>query len=678
MAASVASAMEDDFEMEGEEETWSIVGLLTWPLRTVVKWIIMAMIKAATGGSPKGNIDKYADKLAKENLAKERELEREEIEALEKRSAIFRVLEPALYVAKFLLLRYFGCVVRCLIFVHVQLKTPSMTTRERRAFHWPRLGHALNTFLNLFWPTLRRIVSDALRDTVRETVNELLAGMDHAPIKSLVTLECNLGRRALIVESATLTSSYSGFDFLDLDLVVSFEGDTFEIVSDISVAGDAATPQLTATIKGLSFHKEQLRLKIGPLSTGLPGFGALQVAFARPPSTVVLEASVTALESLPFLVNFSLINRFLETHIVQHIIAEKFVWPKAIVVPTKVWAPNVGLIPEETWWDATQLEAYRAKVKGTLKVEVLGARVDDFAADATGCYVRGRIGSSVARGDVVLNATGPKLAPDDAPRALATLVFPVATDVESLDLEVREDAIGEDRHMRFHRTDALLGSAKVDFDEIPPYRANDVTLALDTPENFAGTAKRVIEISEQFVATEASELILKPTRSCLSCVWRRRKPRAKTLSSRAASEARQKAIGIHSPSQARKTTALERTALGDGPASPARPGERESEGEAPGPNDLRLRLEWTPTLSRRDHHQYRAVVQAGFGLALAANLAFGVQLEHYRVFNVGFRFVGHGILIAVVVFLTMPVVTCCGMYVLRAATRHHDAPTPTP
>jgi len=92
VAASVASAMEDDFEMEGEEETWSIVGLLTWPLRTVVKWIIMAMIKAATGGSPKGNIDKYADKLAKENLAKERELEREEIEALEKRSAIFRVL----------------------------------------------------------------------------------------------------------------------------------------------------------------------------------------------------------------------------------------------------------------------------------------------------------------------------------------------------------------------------------------------------------------------------------------------------------------------------------------------------------------------------------------------------------------------------------------------------------
>ena len=43
-----------------------------------------------------------------------------------------------------------------------------------------------------------------------------------------------------------------------------------------------------------------------------------------------------------------------------------------------------------------------------------------------------------------------------------------------------------------------------------------------------------------------------------------------------------------------------------------------------------------------------------------------------------FRFVGHGILMAIVIFLTMPVVTCCGMYVLRAATRHHDAPTPTP
>ena len=39
----------------------------------------------------------------------------------------------------------------------------------------------------------------------------------------------------------------------------------------------------------------------------------------------------------------SLLVGFLETHIVQHLLENKFVWPNAVVVPTKVWAPNLGL-----------------------------------------------------------------------------------------------------------------------------------------------------------------------------------------------------------------------------------------------------------------------------------------------------------------------------------------------
>ena len=45
-------------------------------------------------------------------------------------------------------------------------------------------------FLTLFWPRLQIIVSNVLRDRVREIVNELLDGMPNPPTKSLVSLEC--------------------------------------------------------------------------------------------------------------------------------------------------------------------------------------------------------------------------------------------------------------------------------------------------------------------------------------------------------------------------------------------------------------------------------------------------------------------------------------------------------
>ena len=98
-----------------------------------------------------------------------------------------------------------------------------------------RLRGRCNAFLTLFWPSLRRIVSDALRWRVREIINELLNDMDNPPIKSLVSLECNLGRRPIIVEDAWLSTGYASYDFLDLDLVVSLEGDTVEVVADVCV-----------------------------------------------------------------------------------------------------------------------------------------------------------------------------------------------------------------------------------------------------------------------------------------------------------------------------------------------------------------------------------------------------------------------------------------------------------
>ena len=321
------------------------------------------------------------------------------------------------------------------------------------------LTHACNAFLTQFWPTLRVIVSDALRWRVREIVNELLKDLPHSPINSLVSLECNLGRRPIIVEEAWLSTGYASYDFVDLNLVVSLEGDTVEVVADVcgaaargsflwgrsralavetrrrrwtprrrnatlprdscdavanpgrdaaarratpkrdaaatpsrdaappprspparrtraGVTGEENIPQLTAIVKGLSFRRERLKCKIGPLSTALPGFGALQIAFARPPQTVELQAKVTALDALPVLLNLSVINRFLEHFVLEKLLANRLTWPRCVVVPTKNWSHRIGAHPRDDarWWDHDRLAAHRARVKGRLRLNVYDAK----------------------------------------------------------------------------------------------------------------------------------------------------------------------------------------------------------------------------------------------------------------------------------------------------------------
>ena len=674
------AAEEDEFRPAESAEEWSLLSVCTAPLRLVVRWVIMAIVRATVGVPA----PKEGGEASPEAAAAAAPLEG----GLGRRFA--RGVAAAV---KWLAVKYVGYVVRSLIFVNLQLRPRAKTTEARSAFKWPLLAHALNGFLLFFWPTLRRIVSNVLRDGVRETVNEVLARMDHAPIKSLVTLECNLGRRPLVVESATLTSGYGGFDFLDLDLVVSFEGDTFEVVSDVSVAGDEGTPQLTARITGLVFKREQLRVKIGPLSTGLPGFGALQIAFARPPATVALQATVTALESVPFVANFALINRFLETHIVQHLLENKFVWPNAVVVPTKVWAPNLGLAALDEWWDAPALEAHRATIKGHLTVEVLGVDVSAARKSGAPTYVRGRIGATARRGKVVVrDGIAPLPGPGAPP--MATLVFPVHTDVDHLLLEVLEDG-GESSmaHLKFHRTDALLGSASVAFDHIPPYTPTDVDLALDKPSTVARQIRGVLKSTGSVVGEGVSNVIIRPTRSCFSCVFRRKAGR-RTRSSHAAAEARRKAVGAkgHSPTSSPKRFRLsspkkrvvEAEAAQTPTAEPDPTAKPELSPAKPGPehhaccpqvahhektrNEMRVRFEWAPKLKASSHHRYRLVIQAGLAAVALFNVRLGIRLEKIPVFHLLFRSFGHALLIVVAIGATMPLTTCGGMWILKALT----------
>ena len=156
----------------------------------------------------------------------------------------------------------------------------------------------------------------------------LLDGMPNPPIKSLVSLECNLGRRAITIEEAWLSTSYHSYDFLDLHLVCSLEGDTLELVSDLCVDSRNKTPPAAhGGGAGLVISIRAPEGQVRPLSTSLPCFGALQVAFAEAPKgRFPGQRHCLRCDLLTGFSSFNVINSFVEK-LVQNLLRNHFCWP---------------------------------------------------------------------------------------------------------------------------------------------------------------------------------------------------------------------------------------------------------------------------------------------------------------------------------------------------------------
>ena len=570
------------------------------------------------------------------------------------------IVWPLLQVVKKGLQCYLGCLIRALIFVFVQLP---MLGRTRRDFKWPLLTAACNAFLTLFWPRLRVIVSNVLRDRVLVIVNEFLSEMPNAPIKSLASLECNLGRRAIVVEEAWLSTSYHSYDFLDLHVVCSLEGDTLELVSDLCVdRNNKLLPQLTAVVRGLSFRSERLKVKFGPLSSSLPCFGALQVAFAEAPS-INLKANVTALESIPLLVSFSLINSFIEG-LVQKLLRNHFRWPRALIVPTKSWAHNMGADPRsdaEWWGDGVRLERQRELVKGTLALNVYDcATSGPMPLDGRTFYVRAAVGSTVKEAPLQLNSASQE------PQAIFS--FDMKPDVDNMLIEVRERSLtreitattvldhvvyyagpGPDHRLRGPATkvgDSLLGRATLDhvqsIDSLPPHVKVRRALLLEKKGSSLNAAltkmnTRTLKMGRKMY--HAQEEMVQEAGVCCGC----RKDKRRHKTSKVAKRARKRAVS---------TGAL-----------PSKPSFAD---ESSGFRATRLQvgLEWAPSLTLQRHFHHRLLL----GVVLCLVLALGrlVYAEIASSWGQVFAHVcGHAVVVFMIGFLTAPFLVTLGMRLLH-------------
>ena len=512
---------------------------------------------------------------------------------------------PVLNFVKSCIRCYVGTCLRVLLFIFVQLP---MLGRTRRDFKWPLLTAACNAFLTLFWPRLRIIVSNVLRDRVREIVNDVLDGMPNPPIKSLVSLECNLGRRAITIEEAWLSTSYHSYDFLDLHLVCSLEGDTLELVSDLCVdSRNKLLPQLTAVVRGLSFQSERLKVKFGPLSTSLPCFGALQVAFAEAPK-VDLRATVTALDAISLTGFGSLgpINSFVEK-LVQNLLRNHFCWPRAVIVPTKGWAHNIGAVPrcDQEWWgDGVRLEKQRELVKGALSLSVFDcATAGPMSINGSTFYVRASVGSRIKEAPLILN--------DRSTNAQCTFDFHIKPDVDDIKLEVYERSKKKDLGVSTTK-DMLLGQAVLDhvqsIDSLPPHVKVRRVLKLEKQQTQLQSGLEYVEKKMGKVyrkVVKAEEEVIHEGKVCCGCA----KDQRTHKTSKVAKKARKKAVGDER--KLPEKSSFTRKHSFDSPRASSGLGFRATQ--------LKVGLEWAPALTLRRHFHHRLML----GLVAVLVVAMG-------------------------------------------------------
>jgi hypothetical protein len=559
---------------------------------------------------------------------------------------------PVLNFVKSCIRCYVGTCLRVLLFIFVQLP---MLGRTRRDFKWPLLTAACNAFLTLFWPRLRIIVSNVLRDRVREIVNDVLDGMPNPPIKSLVSLECNLGRRAITIEEAWLSTSYHSYDFLDLHLVCSLEGDTLELVSDLCVdSRNKLLPQLTAVVRGLSFQSERLKVKFGPLSTSLPCFGALQVAFAEAPK-VDLRATVTALDAISLTGFGSLgpINSFVEK-LVQNLLRNHFCWPRAVIVPTKGWAHNIGAVPrcDQEWWgDGVRLEKQRELVKGALSLSVFDcATAGPMSINGSTFYVRASVGSRIKEAPLILN--------DRSTNAQCTFDFHIKPDVDDIKLEVYERSKKKDLGVSTTK-DMLLGQAVLDhvqsIDSLPPHVKVRRVLKLEKQQTQLQSGLEYVEKKMGKVyrkVVKAEEEVIHEGKVCCGCA----KDQRTHKTSKVAKKARKKAVGDER--KLPEKSSFTRKHSFDSPRASSGLGFRATQ--------LKVGLEWAPSLTLRRHFHHRLMLYVVVVLVVAMGREVYAELHTRTWFS---EFCGLAVFLFLSCALAAPFLVTVGMKLLH---RLHD------
>ncbi|KAK7241897.1 endoplasmic reticulum-plasma membrane tethering protein [Aureococcus anophagefferens] len=356
-----------------------------------------------------------------------------------------------------------GLFLRALLWLGYQRHQPQM--RPHRGM---RKGFLLvvNAVLDAAWPWLRALINTQIKVNVRSSVNHVIANLPKKPIASIFSLDFDIGEAPPQITSIALASSFSGYEYLDLDVGFVLHGDDVHLDAEIVVGGDDQ-PDVRATVSRFAidgaprgrkramqrrFNFSTLRLKLGPSIAPLPCVDAIRLGFTAKP-TIKMDTHFHIHETvgIPVDVGVKALDRFLN-RLVENVVDNFLCWPKHVVIPLASTLLGPDFEPDAG-------AAAPAPPIGTLHVKVTRCRDlinnDLVTGGQSDPYVIVSVGQREFRTPTIDDVADPVWA---SPEAWA---FPVHESSQSVQLRVYD---AEDDHFAFN--DALLGVANVQIDEL--------------------------------------------------------------------------------------------------------------------------------------------------------------------------------------------------------------------
>ncbi|KAH8049584.1 C2 domain-containing protein [Aureococcus anophagefferens] len=237
-----------------------------------------------------------------------------------------------------------GLFLRALLWLGYQRHQPQM--RPHRGM---RKGFLLvvNAVLDAAWPWLRALINTQIKVNVRSSVNHVIANLPKKPIASIFSLDFDIGEAPPQITSIALASSFSGYEYLDLDVGFVLHGDDVHLDAEIVVGGDDQ-PDVRATVSRFAidgaprgreramqrrFNFSTLRLKLGPSIAPLPCVDAIRLGFTAKP-TIKMDTHFHIHETvgIPVDVGVKALDRFLN-RLVENVVDNFLCWPKHVVIP---------------------------------------------------------------------------------------------------------------------------------------------------------------------------------------------------------------------------------------------------------------------------------------------------------------------------------------------------------
>ena len=284
-----------------------------------------------------------------------------------------------------------GCLLRALLWAFVQRKPATAATPRP----WPPwVVRLLSLGLEFFWPTIRATINNSVNVLVLPIANAAIARMENRAIDKLTKLELDIGSEAPTLTSVAVTPSLTGYDFVDVDVGVLYHGYRVRLDMEANLGGDEL-PDVEGQVSRFGVEGA-LRLKFGPLTTGLPCASLLRYGFLRKPTlTINSEFGVhEAVTALPVGISLGAIDRFIQ-RLLDDVIAARLCWPARATVDlaTLFLGPDRALdvLPEESARDAShpigQLRVEIASCASLLNNDV-GGKSDPYVVCTLGATKR--------------------------------------------------------------------------------------------------------------------------------------------------------------------------------------------------------------------------------------------------------------------------------------------------